>query len=203
MASHSTPQKKPRRHIWPYLWVALLAAWFGSTLMRELERAFSDGAVAVPLDISETGTSLNLGEGHGLLLDDVVTASVPLGELAGGTVFMLLGGRIALFLGIIAAALLAARAMSHMSRGEVFSETVIRSTSAIASIGLVTWMVSQYMLHFGANMTARDLDVTSEVTSGVWGPQFIVGLAVAGGILILAGVLHSGKEAQDDLEGLV
>lgn len=197
------PGKKKRQHLWPYAWVALAAALVGGLVMREVMRVVQGGAVSAPLNISGTETTVDLDADFSLPVGDSVTAEIPMEELTSGTLVLLLGGQILLYAGITAASLPGVRALGEISRGAVFSRTTVRNVTAAAQIWFLVWLVSQTMIHFGANMVGRDLEATDQISSGGWGTQFIVGLVVTGAAYIVAGVLHDGKKAQDELEGLV
>ncbi|MDR5712288.1 hypothetical protein [Nesterenkonia flava] len=73
----------------------------------------------------------------------------------------------------------------------------------LTPVALTTWIGHLGLLHLGANMVARDLDAQAPVFSGVWGNHFVVGIALIGVLTVIAQTLRQGKQAQDELEGLV
>lgn len=158
---------------------------------------------SITLDLSDAPPTNIVGNGP-LTLQENVAVIVPTTDLAIGTLVMLAGARVVLLAGLIACAVLAAQTLIRFRRGDAFTSPTIKGLSRLCVVGIIAWTIYLAMLHFGANMVIRDLEIEADSASGLWGSDhFWYGFIVLLMLTIFTEALRQGKKNQDELEGLV
>ncbi|GAB3848807.1 hypothetical protein [Nesterenkonia populi] len=182
----------------------LLWTFLGARLIEELHRSIFGGETAIAISLPDEEPEIAVAEDTSLPLQDQVPVIVPTDELAGGTLAMVIGARGVLLVGLAVGTVLIWRALGRLSRGDAFTVGTISCLTKLYALGLASWFAYQAMVHFGANMILRDLDLSGESASGLWGSDdFMYGVLVLLALVIFTETLRQGKRNQGELEGLV
>lgn len=185
------------------LWIAIAVLFFAGRLAGGPIAMISASEIEVPLEFA---APIPLpGMSAGLVGAGVV--AVPLSELAVSTIVMFVLAHLLPIVGVIGCGIVGLITLRHFAPGEAFTAPVMRAVNRLAWAAFATALGYYVPLHFGANMTTRDLQITSEASSGV---SLLAAIVVFALVFALLGLLEigrqvylSGKRAQDELEGLI
>lgn len=197
------PQKRKAFGTGYELWIGLAVGFYAIYAVTDLVTRMIHSEVAVTVDFSEGApSSLDAGTGAASLsgLTEIV---VPTADVSAGAVVLVIIAEVTLILTVLAAAISLVPVIRDIAAGTPFTPRASRAFAAFEWIVAIGWV-----LHFvtkvpGGNWVSADIGIADDVGPGLTVVHAFLVLGIVGGAELLRRCFKSGREAQEELEGLV
>ncbi len=184
------------------LWVGLAIGLFVAYSIADLISGLLHAEISLPLALDAPLASLTFPAGTAWLVG-ITELAAPTEALATETIVFLIISKVTLIFTAIACAVALVPVIRDIACGTPFTDRAIRA------LGALEWFIAGgfglyvVVTILGSNLASRDLGIADEAGAGISSMQAFLLLGTVGGIELLRRCFSSGRQAQDDIDGLV
>lgn len=197
------PQKRKAFGTGYELWIGLAVGFYVIYAITDLVARIAHSEVAVMVNFSDDeASSIEAGSGTASLTG-VTEIVVPTADASAGAIVLVTIAEIAVILTVLAAAVSLVPVIRDIAAGTPFTPRAARAFVAFEWVVAIGWIVYFVTMGLGSNWISADIGIADGVGPGVTVVRAFFVLGVVGGAELLRRCFRSGREAQEELEGLV
>jgi len=197
------PQKRKAFGTGYELWIGLAVGFYVIYAVTDLVTRMIRSEVAVTVDFSD-GSASSLDAGNGAAsLSGLTEIVVPTADVSTGAVVLVTIAEVTLILTVLAAAISLVPVIRDIAAGTPFTLRASRAFAAFEWIVAIGWIFHFITKVPGGNWISADIGIADEVGPGITVVHAFFVLGAVGGAELLRRCFRSGREAQEELEGLV